>query len=357
MTGYACAWKQGCNDDLAGMTRAAFIWKQTECYCWNESQANWYPTSCSNAGGCCPNTGGTSGGIGSAGSVAGLVTGVRNLPQGVLPSNSVDVVITLDPPVTAIAMGIEEELPTGWTNVSNISNGGELDVANNKIKWGPFLSPDLPADLSYTVEAPADIDNDACFAGTVSVNGINEAVGGDACISQQNSQPTIVSSVPPANLIDARQPSEPDGSNQAGWSEVTLVFSQQIAGAQLADFSIQQNGGNGTPPTIVSLQQPNDTTVTLSLSGPINPGAWTEVRHDAGGTYVLLGFLPGDVNGDAATGPADLIAMTDALDDASPALELDINRDGEVGPEDLLRLVDLLTGAEDNDVWNGVSLP
>ena len=25
--GYACAWKKDCNDDLAGMTRAAYIWK------------------------------------------------------------------------------------------------------------------------------------------------------------------------------------------------------------------------------------------------------------------------------------------------------------------------------------------
>ena len=34
MSGYACAWRQGCNDDLAGMTRSATIWTSGECYCW-----------------------------------------------------------------------------------------------------------------------------------------------------------------------------------------------------------------------------------------------------------------------------------------------------------------------------------
>jgi hypothetical protein len=55
LIGYACAWKRGCNDDLAGVTRAAYIWKNGECYCWNQAQQNWFPiASPPPAGGCCP---------------------------------------------------------------------------------------------------------------------------------------------------------------------------------------------------------------------------------------------------------------------------------------------------------------
>jgi predicted esterase len=54
MIGYACAWKDGCNDDLAGMTRAAFIWKAGECYCWDSSEQTWMPTTCpAPPSGCC----------------------------------------------------------------------------------------------------------------------------------------------------------------------------------------------------------------------------------------------------------------------------------------------------------------
>ena len=54
MSGYACAWKKGCNDDLAGMTRAAFIWKSGECYCWDTEEEAWLPTDCpAPESGCC----------------------------------------------------------------------------------------------------------------------------------------------------------------------------------------------------------------------------------------------------------------------------------------------------------------
>lgn len=46
MSGYACAWKRGCNDDLAGMTRSAYVWMRGECYCWDGVDENWYLTDC-----------------------------------------------------------------------------------------------------------------------------------------------------------------------------------------------------------------------------------------------------------------------------------------------------------------------
>lgn len=54
LTSYACAWKVGCNDDMAGMTRAAYIWKNGECYCYSAADNTWHTTVCPPpASGCC----------------------------------------------------------------------------------------------------------------------------------------------------------------------------------------------------------------------------------------------------------------------------------------------------------------
>lgn len=54
MTSYACAWKSGCHDDMAGMTRAAYVWKNGECYCYDDMTGLWHATTCPPPdSGCC----------------------------------------------------------------------------------------------------------------------------------------------------------------------------------------------------------------------------------------------------------------------------------------------------------------
>jgi len=190
--GYACAWMQGCNDDLAGMTRAAFVWRNGECYCWSRPDDNWFPTECPGpASGCCANNRGVdAAGSGSEGSAAvptalGRVRPViggrdESLRGGRLVS------IEVDAPAGTSAMALEVELPAGWQALG-ISDGGQWDAVNRKIKWGPYFQ-----DLSRTVSFKASplreairkksrrrdltSPNDFTLTGTVSFDGVNHPI-------------------------------------------------------------------------------------------------------------------------------------------------------------------------------------
>lgn len=89
------------------------------------------------------------------------------------------VTIALDP-ADAVAVGLEDSPPTGWTQIDNITNGGTYDAAAHKIKWGPFFAP-FPAQVAYDLLPPGDVTETDCFVGTVSLNGINQPIGGDQC--------------------------------------------------------------------------------------------------------------------------------------------------------------------------------
>ncbi len=179
--GYACAWKRGCNDNLASMVRAAFIWKRGECYCRDDIALNWFPTPCpAPVAGCCPADPSAiafdpvasepfaTAGIRSSGTMqrgeARRRPGKKTL---VLP-------ITVSAPVGASVMALEYSVPRGW-KVLAISDEGQWDGVHRKVKWGPFFT-DLSRTVTFTARAlrrPAPIEG---FWGTVSIDGINERI-------------------------------------------------------------------------------------------------------------------------------------------------------------------------------------
>lgn len=106
----------------------------------------------------------------------------RDLPDSYRPSGPAQTVtITLAGTGAVTAAGVEDQPPTGWI-ISNISNSGIFDVQSGKVKWGPFFSPSIPATLTYQIVAPANASGEACFAGTASFDGLDEAIGGEQCI-------------------------------------------------------------------------------------------------------------------------------------------------------------------------------
>jgi len=170
----------------------------------------------------------------------------------------------------------------------------------------------------------------------------------------------VVSSDPPNNAIDARQPSNPDGSNRSGWSSVILTLNGQPCTMATSRFVITKVGGVLPPPSIASVEQVTGGTVRVILDGPIEPGTWTIIEDSISGAGVRLGFLPGDVNGDGTASPVDILALIDALNGVGPTLPpwaTDIDRSGVTAPADILSLIDLLNGAGAFDVWNGAKLP
>jgi hypothetical protein len=190
LIGYACAWMKGCNDDLAGMARAAFIWRNGECYCWNDAGQNWFPNSCPPpAVGCCAadatgqSTDGPAG-IGRAVLRTAISDdGSRESRSGKLMELKVPV--TIEAPEGVSAMALEVQVPKGW-KVTQISDGGGWDYLNRKIKWGPFFM-ELSRTVTFSAHRSlartslrsgrrrggAGLDG---FSGTVSFDGENRPI-------------------------------------------------------------------------------------------------------------------------------------------------------------------------------------
>ncbi|MBU0717209.1 MAG: right-handed parallel beta-helix repeat-containing protein [Planctomycetes bacterium] len=184
--GYACAWKKDCNDDLSGMTRAAYIWKGGECcYCWDEVIENWFLTSCpAPESGCC----GDAGDVATLALTGGAATrqfstqgAERNFPDCYCPGVSFEVTVRIDTPDGLLAMALEDQPPASWT-VGSMSDGCEWGPDTGKVKCGPFFAP-FPVEVRYTVTPPEDAVGEECFTGTVSFDGINQAVDGDQCVA------------------------------------------------------------------------------------------------------------------------------------------------------------------------------
>ena len=171
----------------------------------------------------------------------------------------------------------------------------------------------------------------------------------------------IMSSDPPDNAIDARQPSEPDGSNTSGWSEVLLDFNGATAGLSVEDFTITTDPP-GKPPFLAFLF-PDGNSVLLQF-GDLVPdyfptGRWTIITHNDSGSSVRLGFLPADVNNDSLSNANDVLELIDHLNGVLDlaSYQTDVDRSNQTNANDVLRVIDLLNGAGEYDVWLGATLP
>jgi hypothetical protein len=173
----------------------------------------------------------------------------------------------------------------------------------------------------------------------------------------------VLSSVPANCMHEARQPSEPDGSEPAGWNSVELEFEcTDTSSVQPGDFTVTQVplGDFDIPPAIDALV-PNGSTLNVVFDRVITPAAWTCVRYDPSGQRVCIGWLPADVNGDGTSSAVDILAVIDNLNDqVDPPYEehqCDVDRSGSCGPPDILRVIDLLNGADAYDPMLNASLP
>ncbi len=174
----------------------------------------------------------------------------------------------------------------------------------------------------------------------------------------------IVSSNPPNGAIDARMPSNVNGSGfWQGWNQFVL----KIAGVNTAsltptDFAMKTTGGVSTKINDVSVATGDSTLgviLTTQYGVPIPEGERTVIRHEASGTEICLGYLPGDVDGSAKVDGADLLALIDAINGVKtlPDYSTDLNRDGVTNNEDQLTWIDLTNGADAYSAWFGETLP
>jgi hypothetical protein len=172
--------------------------------------------------------------------------------------------------------------------------------------------------------------------------------------------PRIITSSPPDGAIDARQPSEPDGSDPDGWDFVDLTFVGDAFGLTTDDFRVTQEGGDSTPISVVDVVPLGGGVYHVVLDRTISVRAWTTVTHLASDTAVRLGYLPGDVNGDGTSSPVDILALIDVLNgaiDPLPLWSVDIDRSGSARLSDILREIDVLSGVGEYEPFVGHRLP
>jgi hypothetical protein len=127
----------------------------------------------------------------SAADTAFAAGAFRALPQHVQGGTAFDVVITVAPPVGTTSAGIEDGPPVGWDVIANISNSGTYDAGNHKTKWGPFVAPSIPPQVSYSITPPIDAQGVHCFTGTASFNGFNQPVQGSSCVQVTPGIPAV----------------------------------------------------------------------------------------------------------------------------------------------------------------------
>ena len=107
---------------------------------------------------------------------------VRDLPDIYVSGTPTGTVtIAINPPPEVAAVGLEDK-PPSTSAVLSVSDNGSLDVQSGKVKWGPFLAPSIPTSVTYEISSPPSAPGEACFSGTVSFDGVDEPIIGDACL-------------------------------------------------------------------------------------------------------------------------------------------------------------------------------
>ncbi|MCH7994949.1 MAG: hypothetical protein IIB57_10980 [Planctomycetes bacterium] len=248
--------------------------------------------------------------------------------------------------------------PCQTTDWASTLGGGQVSwstdtfAANefaNAIRWGSLYNFRFDADTCPT-------------EGTVTLGLFRDPQSGDpTAMSVPALVPgdpiVLIDSQPIDGSIDARQPSNPDGTNPAGWQEIQLVFNRCATDLTSLDFSID-------PAVPAAVATPaSDTTIDFLFEAPINVKVWTTITHTATNTAIDVGYLPADINADGVSQSNDIAALTAALDTlpangtTPPMHSIDIDRSDAPTAADILRAIDLLNGADDYEEFLDAALP
>lgn len=213
---------------------------------------------------------------------------------------------------------------------------------------------DLELILDNTADDLGDADWDRLY-------GFGRINAHSALVAADGWRGLIVSSSPPRGAIDARKPTDSDGTNDYGWQSVDLTFSVYGSLQTPEDFSVTQQGGIVVAPTITSVAATDDQHLTVILNTMIETRAWTTITHiNNSGTSVRLGYLPGDVTANRVSDAADVTAIVDTLRGVlpvKPIWSMDIDRSETVTGADVLEAVDLLNGADAYEPYLDATLP
>ncbi len=179
---YGCAWVRGCNDDISAVTRAAYVWRNGECYCWDDAVQNFIPTTCGGSS-CCP-VASSAAAVNYSPAIGEAWASIRRDGSRAGGSRGWQVSIHVAPVIGTSAMAAELTLPDNW-KVLAVGEDGGFDRENDKIKWGPFFG-DAARTLTATIRPGMKRDTPKAdptmeakvrsLSGTVSFDGLNTLI-------------------------------------------------------------------------------------------------------------------------------------------------------------------------------------
>jgi len=262
--------------------------------------------------------------------------------------------------LSADASVVAEGETLAFTATANFRFAGNDDVTT-LADWSVDLPTGGVIDTSGLF-APSDVDASACVTVTASYtfDSVTRTDSRVITVIDLDAPLAIVVTDPPDGAIDARRPLDSPAGSPLGWTTLEITLTDDLCSVAPADFLVVQEGGTSVAPTVSIVDRLAPARFLVTLSQPIEPGAWTIVTHVGSGLSTRIGFLPGDVNGDGTSDGNDILALMDALAGVGNALPVwaeDVDRSGQTVPPDLLELIDLLEGTGSSPGWRGVSLP
>ena len=172
----------------------------------------------------------------------------------------------------------------------------------------------------------------------------------------------IIDSDPGDGWIDARVPINRDTLGVYGWSTVEVTFDGDASGLTPADFTVTETCVVGEcdelGPAVAGVGGAGSS-ITLTLSRPIDPVAWTTISLVGGDPtdVIRLGYLPADADGSLVANANDIVEVVDAVSGGGELYHYDTDRSSSITANDIVELVDLLNGAGSYEPYYGRSLP
>jgi hypothetical protein len=175
----------------------------------------------------------------------------------------------------------------------------------------------------------------------------------------------FVSTIPPSDVVDARQPFPPTGTPAQGVGSagepIMIQMPPTVTGAQ-GCFSFCETATGGLPPNnIASVTDEGGGLYSIVLMRPVTPGAVSTISYLGGANFMAIFSHPSNINGDTIAAPNDILRIIDMLNGVASApygiYSQDIDHSGVFTPADILRTIDLLNGAQAYSVWNSTARP
>ena len=299
----------------------------------------------------------------------GLYGGVGNIGDDPLfaqlsPPGSPDDDVRLLPGSPCIDAGDNNAVPIDLANVDDDCDNAEIlpvDLAGNPRFTDDPLAPDSGIGTAPIVNMGAyegaDCNGNGVLDDEDLATGYSDDLNENGFPDECEPGLTIAATDPPNGAIDARKPHDENGANPCGWETVDITFDGPMMYLTPLDFTVEEEGADGIPPSVTCTEYVDSQTVRVHLSEMIEVRAWTTVTHVGSGSGVTLGYLPADADGSGTSNANDIVVVVDAVSAGGPLYQYDTDRSGTITGNDIIVLVDLLNGAGAWDAYYGTALP